>query len=509
MGHVLQFAERDPSLNDELAKQQIDTLREALLSKQYERLQKADQTLLIVVAGMDGVGKGTAINTLNTWLDPRHVHTLAFGKLSEEEAMRPLMWRYWNSLPARGQTGLVFGSWYAPLMKELGRKEPDPAKIALYTHLINRFEAQLAYQGVQVLKLWFHLSAQAQLDRCATLMSDPNTAWRVSKADLKVHKQFNRLRNAATRTINLTHRNYAPWVVIPSADQNLRDVSLAKVVLQAMDKPIVPRQVKEPHAFPFRLNVPTASLLSPPPEEPVQDYDAELLHWQGRLSCAVRSKAFRKHSLVLVFEGRDAAGKGGTIRRLTEALDVRTYDIHPISAPNAVELARPYLWRFWRKLPRLGEISIFDRSWYGRVLVERVEKLISRAAWQRSYEEINEFEAQLLANGTAVIKFWLDIDKDEQLKRFKAREETPFKAYKITEDDWRNREKWTAYQRAAEEMFAQTDTHMAPWHIVPSKDKKAARIQVLRIVVETLESLDEHMISLNEPALSDQFSEQV
>lgn len=509
MGHVFQFAERDPSMPADEAKKQIEQLRPALQISQYERLQKADQTLLIVVAGMDGVGKGSAINTLNTWLDPRYVHTLAFGELTEEEVMRPAMWRYWNALPAKGQTGLVFGSWYAPLMQELSNKKPDADKVELYTRLINRFEAQLAYQGVQVIKLWFHLSAQAQSDRCASLLANPDTAWRVSKADLKVHKKFNRLRKAGLETIGLSHRRHAPWVVIPSADPYLRDVSVARAVLQAMCKPIVPRQVVEPQPFPVGLRQPSASLAEPPPVPAVQDYESELLHWQGRLSRVVRGKAFRKRSVALVFEGQDAAGKGGTIRRLTAALDVRNYDIHPISAPDDVEMARPYLWRFWRKLPRHGDLAIFDRSWYGRVLVERVEKLITPVTWRRAYDEINGFEAQLNANGTVVMKFWLAVSKEEQLKRFQERENSPFKAYKITPDDWRNRAKWTVYRKAAQDMFAHTDTETAPWHIVPSDDKKAARLQVLKIVVETLENLDKTSLDLVEPAVQDQVSDQV
>lgn len=509
MAHVFQFAERDPSMTAEQAKQQLDELRHGLLLSQYERLQKADQTLLIVVAGMDGVGKGSAINTLNTWLDPRHVHTLAFGELTEEQAMRPAMWRYWNALPAKGQTGLVFGSWYAALMHELERKKPDPAKVDLYTHLINRFEAHLAYQGVQVLKLWFHLSAQAQSTRCAALLANPDTAWRVSDADLKVHKKFKRLRKAGLETIALSHRQHAPWVVIPSADEHLRDVSVARAVLQAMRQPILPSQVVEPQPFPVSLRQPPSSLLKPPHFAKATDYDAELLHWQGRLSRAVRSKAFRNRSMALVFEGQDAAGKGGTIRRLTAALDVRNYDIHPISAPDSVERTRPYLWRFWRKLPRYGEIAIFDRSWYGRVLVERVERLTTPAHWRRAYDEINGFEAQLAANGTVVLKFWLSVSKEEQLKRFQERENSPFKAYKITDDDWRNRAKWTAYRRAAQDMFAQTDTETAPWHIVPSDDKKTARLHVLKTVVQALEALDKTTLELVEPALQQQVNDQV
>ena len=189
--------------------------------------------------------------------------------------------------------------------------------------------------------------------------------------------------------------------------------------------------------------------------------------------------------IVIVYEGWDAAGKGGNIRRLTERLDPRFFSVYGIGKPTAEELAHHYLWRFWTKLPARGELAIFDRSWYGRVLVERVEKLATDAEWQRAYAEINEFERLLQDDGAIIIKLWLHISQDEQLHRFNARMEDPTKRWKMTDEDWRNRDKWAQYEEAAEEMFERTAAPI-PWSLIPANDKRSARIQVLQLVVDQL-----------------------
>jgi polyphosphate kinase 2 (PPK2 family) len=218
-----------------------------------------------------------------------------------------------------------------------------------------------------------------------------------------------------------------------------------------------------------------------------KDYEEELLDLQGRLNLLARHRNLRKHSIVLVFEGVDAAGKGGSIRRITKALDARRYNIYPVAAPTEEERAQPYLWRFWRNLPRRGKVAIFDRSWYGRVLVERVEGFCSEADWQRAYSEINDFEDQLARNGTILQKFWLSISQEEQLRRFEERQVTPFKRFKITEEDWRNREKWPLYESAICDMLDRTSTEIAPWTLVESENKYYGRIKILRTLVQRLE----------------------
>ncbi|MGO3889600.1 MAG: polyphosphate:AMP phosphotransferase [Paenalcaligenes sp.] len=505
---MFEDAENDPCLSKEEAQPLIAELRTALQHQQYRRLHEQKQSLLIVVAGLDGAGKGSAINQLNTWLDPRYVHTLAYGKLTSGEAMRPAMWRYWRDLPAKGSIGVVFGSWYASLLSEAVRKRPDHDKIMLYSTLINRFEAMLAAENVQVVKLWYHLSKQAQHERTQRLLADPAMAWRVTKADLKVQKKFQRLRHAAHTTLELTNRSYAPWVVVPSADDTLRSVRTAEVVLQALQQPsgqVI--HTDEAPAWPMAAHKATLREVDYRTQLKKDNYAEQLSHWQGRLAQVVRSDAFKERSLVLAFEGQDAAGKGGAIRRVTEALDIRSYAVHPISAPSAEELSRPYLWRFWRSLPRHGHAAIFDRTWYGRVLVERVEKLISPTRWRQAYDEINSFESQMVANGTVVIKFWLAVSKAEQLRRFQEREDSPFKQYKITEDDWRNRSKWLAYHTATEDMLAHTNTLLAPWYVIPANDKRYARVEVLKNIVLTLEGLDKQKVLYSEPPVPHQSSE--
>ena len=200
-----------------------------------------------------------------------------------------------------------------------------------------------------------------------------------------------------------------------------------------------------------------------------------------------RDKRFRERNCICVFEGNDAAGKGGAIRRITRSLDARFYRVIPVGAPAEEERAQPYLWRFWRHLPRQGRFTIFDRSWYGRVLVERVEELCSEHDWMRAYTEINEFEEQLINHGTILTKFWLAITPEEQLQRFQAREETGYKRFKITDEDWRNRARWPDYERAVCDMVDRTSTEYAAWSLVEANDKRHARIKVLRTLCENLE----------------------
>jgi polyphosphate kinase 2 (PPK2 family) len=220
-----------------------------------------------------------------------------------------------------------------------------------------------------------------------------------------------------------------------------------------------------------------------------EDYDSGLEELQGRLALLSRRHRFAKHSVVVAFEGMDAGGKGGAIRRITAALDARQYRVVPISAPSAEEIARPYLWRFWFHLPPRGNYTIFDRSWYGRVLVERVRAFAAKPDWQRAYEEINEFERQLAEHRIVVAKFWMSVSLDEQLARFKERDRNPLKRFKVDREDWINRESWAAYQRAAREMLARTDTPYAPWSVIPANDKRYARLLVLRRLCERVESV--------------------
>jgi PPK2 family polyphosphate:nucleotide phosphotransferase len=218
-------------------------------------------------------------------------------------------------------------------------------------------------------------------------------------------------------------------------------------------------------------------------KEKVKDYQFELLTLQ-------RALIETKHSVIVVIEGPDAAGKGGAIKRLVEKLDPRTYRVYSIVKPTQEETRHHYLWRFWNKLPSYGEIAIFDRSWYGRVLVERVEGFATGAEWKRAYREINEFERLLVDDGTLIVKLYLHISKEEQLERFKRREADPMKHWKITEEDWRNRRRWDEHNEAAQDMFEQTSTPFAPWTVVEANFKWYARLKVLKAAIRAMESLD-------------------
>jgi polyphosphate:AMP phosphotransferase len=514
---MFSYAESDPAIDEAHAKALEKRLRTDLLKAQYQRLHQEKRALLVVIAGLDGAGKGASVSLLNEWMDARHIRTLAFSDPTPDEQTYPYFWRYWQELPPKGNVGIVFGSWYHDLLNEAARKKPDTQRIKAQAEAIRHFENTLAQNGVQILKLWYHLSPQAQKARVDQLLSDPDTAWQVAPEDIKVRRKFQRLRDAGALAISLTDKEHAPWHVVPAADRRLRSARTGELVLAALREPLRRRRPAAASADAStndRAAAATASanggkakarlpvdLAHPVPSPAImrldqldyqarladEDYDTLLEEWQGRLARAVRHRRFSKVPLVLLFEGQDAAGKGGTIRRVTHAIDARQFRAIPISAPTPEELARPYLWRFWRNLPWPGRVVIFDRSWYGRVLVERVEKLTPPSDWQRAYTEINQFEAQLRDSGALLLKFWLAITRDEQLERFRERESSPFKAFKITPEDWRNRRKWNAYTAAANEMFQQTSTRDHPWHIISSNDKKHARITVLQRIVPAIE----------------------
>lgn len=491
---MLERAEADPVIDAEAGLQQTKLHRLQLLKAQYAHLRRANQALLIVIAGIDGVGKGRCINLLNEWMDARYVHTLAFDEPEAPASLMPPLWRYWQHMPPKGTTGIVFGSWYRPLFELLKKKRPDLEQVETMVHSIRDFETMLSRNGVQVVKLWFHMSKQAQQARIDGLLANPETAWQVESLDFKVRKKFDRARRAGAVAMSLTHEPAIPWQVVPSADDLYRVISTSEAVLKGLRKrPTASRcsvyalALKAPaplsFASPVSLNDIDFSL-----KLKKADYENQLPFLQGGLARILRDARFKNRSLVLVFEGQDAAGKGSAIRRITAALDARQYRAIPISAPTDEERARPYLWRFWRRLPKPGRVAIFDRSWYGRVLVERVESFITPPEWEHAYDEINQFERQMADNGAIVIKFWLAITKEEQLERFHARRKSPFKSFKITPDDWRNRRNWDEYLIATNDMLARTNTHCSPWNLVSANDKHYARIKVLETVLARLES---------------------
>ncbi|MCB1616436.1 MAG: polyphosphate:AMP phosphotransferase [Pseudomonadales bacterium] len=487
---MFESAEIGHKLSDKEYKSEVPGLREDLLRGQYELLEKKDKAVLIIVGGVEGAGKGDTINLLSGWLDSRHLDVHALGGLpSDEEAMRPQYYRYFRRLPPKGKIGVHFGSWHSqPILKyalgEITRSEMDAA-----LSRVCEFERMLVQEGWVLLKLWFHLSKKQQKHRLETLSKDKKQSWRVTDRDWELFRQYDRLAKVSARALRETSTGHAPWHIIPGADPNYRHITVGRALLTVLN-----------------ASVPGVSEIAPvKPAEPAdglhllhtldltqtlskKQYKARLEKLQGDLNLAVRAKKFRGRSLALVFEGWDAAGKGGAIRRVTSALDVRTYHVHSVAAPTEEEKLYPYLWRFWRYAPKAGHVSIFDRSWYGRVLVERIEGFCSEADWMRAYKEINEFEEQWYERGVETLKFWLHISPEEQMRRFKEREVTGYKKHKITDEDWRNRERWAQYEHAITDMVDRTSTEIAPWTLVAAEDKYFARIKVLETVLERLES---------------------
>lgn len=490
---MFESAELGHRIDRETWKARLPALREALLEAQLELLEKADTAVVVVIAGVEGAGKGETVNLFNEWMDPRHIVTEAFGPLTEEERQRPFMWRYWRALPPKGQIGILFGSWYSKPILSRVLDCCSAAELDLQVKRIRHFERMLARENVLLVKLWFHLSKSRQKKRLTKLAKNPDTAWRVSDSDWKLFKHFDEFAAVGEQVLRQTSTGDAPWVVIDGSDHRYRSLTAGELLLGAL-RDRVARVADKASAAPAPLldqpsldqrNV--INQLDYSQSLPKKDYKAELARWQRELNLLSRDKRFRERNCVCVFEGNDAAGKGGTVRRVTQALDARFYRVIPIAAPTEEERVQPYLWRFWRHLPRHGRFTLFDRSWYGRVLVERVEGLCSEHDWMRAYTEINEFEHQLVEHGTVLTKFWLAITPDEQLKRFQAREESGYKRFKITGEDWRNRERWPDYERAVCDMVDRTSTEYAPWTLVEANDKRHARIKVLKTLCETLE----------------------
>ncbi|MFN0146344.1 MAG: polyphosphate:AMP phosphotransferase [Dehalococcoidia bacterium] len=465
-------------------------IREALLDAQL-RLKTAGFSVVVVVAGAEGAGKGEAVNLLLSWLDARGVETHALGAPSEEEGDRPEYYRFWRLLPPRGSAGIFFGSWYTRPITQHSLAELDDAGMEDGLRHIVEFEQMLLDEGVLVIKLWLHITKEQQKERFKALARHRETAWRVTKRDWLLHKTYDAFVLSASRAIRRTSTGSAPWHVIEAADAHYRDLTVAETILGAIEHrlavatPAPPQP--EPVPPPAALNVISGLDLTKTVAAPA--YRSELVRRQQTIGRLARGLAAKRRSVVLVFEGSDAAGKGGCIRRVTQALDARFYDVVQIAAPTDEERARPYLWRFWRRLPRAGHITIFDRSWYGRVLVERVEGFCAAGDWQRAYGEINAFEEQLTAAGVVVIKFWLATSKDEQLRRFQERETLGFKRYKITPEDWRNRERWDDYIACAADMVDRTSSELAPWTLVEAEDKYYARLKVLSTLESALDNV--------------------
>jgi len=507
---MFETAELGRKITKEEFDEKVQDLRIELLELQQE-LRTCDFPVIIVVAGVDGAGKGGTVNSLNEWMDSRWIDNNAYIRHSDEEAERPPYWRYWRDLPPKGKMGIFLSSWYSsPLIDRVYGKIDKPE----YDERLDRikiFEKTLADDGALILKFWMHLGKDAQKKRLKKLEKDPLQSWRVTETDWKHWRLYDNFISAAERLIMRTSKGHAPWSIVEGADARYRSITVAEQIRDAITRHMDQRkhqaeallQLKEKQTPNIKTDktvianhdapvqpLPYATVLSHLDMRKTVDketYKQELKTQQGRLNALARQATKSGISTLLLFEGSDAAGKGGAIRRITGALDARVFRVLPFAAPNDEERAHHYLWRFWRHMSRAGRVTIFDRSWYGRVLVERVEKFAREEEWRRAYAEINDFEEQIVDHGTVLLKFWIHISPDEQLERFKAREVTPWKQWKLTDEDWRNREKWAEYEESVNDLVEKTSTSNAPWTMVEGNDKKYARLKIITKVCDALE----------------------
>jgi polyphosphate:AMP phosphotransferase len=485
---MFETAELGRKISKDEFDKQVPEMRTRLLDLQ-QKLHKAKFSTLILVNGSDGAGKGEVINLLNEWMDTRQIDTTAFDEPTENERHRPPYWRYWMALPANGRIGVFVGAWYMKAIWDSFDGKISDAELDASLAKSNAFEQTLVDGGTLIIKLWLHLGEKAQGKRFKKLEKNPDTRWRVSKQDWKHHKRSGDARRIGERVLRESSTGEAPWFVIEATDPRYCNLTAARLVADAIERrlelvtPTAPPK-PEPHIDDPETILDSLDLSSTLSKT---EYGKLLERYQARMYKLSRKARKKNVGVIAAFEGMDAAGKGGSIRRLTGAMDARQYRVISIAAPTDEEKSHHYLWRFWRHLPRLGRVTIFDRTWYGRILVERVEGFATEQEWMRSYKEINDFEKHLVEHGIVLVKFWLQISREEQLRRFEARERTPWKQYKITEEDYRNREKSNQYEAAANEMIERTSTEYAPWTLVASENKRAARIQVLETVCKRLE----------------------
>ena len=464
---------------------------EEKLSQQQMKLKEKRLPVLVLIEGWGAAGKGSAIGQIIKNIDPRFFKVFSMPSTpTEEERRRPFLYRFFEKIPEAGKFTFLDSGWMDQIMKERLDGKLDDKAYAQRVDSVKRFERGLTDNGYLVLKFFFHISKKEQENRIEALLSEKDTAWRVSEGDLWQNRHYDKCLEAFDRYLDDTNTPSAPWYIVDSKSKKFAELQVMETLCMGIETALHNESLAVPllqNAFPL-IKMP--KLRDVPLEGKTLDeeeYKKELKELQAKLG-QLHNRLYRKRvPVIIAYEGWDAAGKGGNIKRLTGALDPRGFEVHPIASPEPHEKARHYLWRFWTRLPQDGHIAIFDRTWSGRVMVERLEGFCSENDWQRAYYEMNEFERELHNWGAVILKFWVQIDKDTQLARFTERQNTPSKQWKITDEDWRNREKWDLYEQAVDEMLQKTSTTYAPWHILESVDKKYARIKALHIVIDALE----------------------
>lgn len=453
--------------------------------------------IIILFEGWEAAGKGTLINKLTLALDSRGFKVYPVKPADEEEKFRPYLWRFWKKIPARGQIAIFDKSWCGQVLEDRVNQTLKPKVWQKAYDEILSFERQLTSDGYLIIKFFLHISKQEQKKRFQALLDNPSTQWRITEKDKKHHKHYQEYLTAYEDMLTKTHTEAAPWTIIEAHDRRYATIKILKTLNEMAAKKIEEIQRNKKAQRKKKLSSQPLQELSVSILDKVdlsltlsrEEYKAELSRYQEKMRELEHAMYTRRIPVVIVYQGWDAGGKGGNIRRLVQKMDPRGYEVVPIGAPNVIENQYHYLWRFWIKFPKAGHIHIFDRSWYGRVMVERIEGFCTEEEWKRAYFEINEMEEQWANFGTVIFKFWLHISKEEQMKRFQAREHDPFKTWKINQEDWRNRDKWDEYKQAVDEMLYRTSTSYAPWTIIEANSKLYARIKVLKTVTKTLEKL--------------------
>lgn len=474
-------------------KEELKTRLSDARNQLYDLQMKIKEHKVPVLALFEGwgtAGKGSTIGKVIRNIDPRFFKVVTMSEPTAEEQRYPFLYRYFKHIPEQGKFTFLDSGWMEQICRERLEEKNDEKEYGSRIESIRRFERQLTDNGYLVLKFFMHIDQEEQKKREERLLEHKDTRWRVSEFDRWENAHYKKCVKAFSQYMSDTNASTSPWYIIDASERKWAELQ----VLETMISNIQVALQNQAHSVPILQNVfpleqiPRLSEIELKDKELEEaEYKTELKKLQGELG-ELHNRLYRKRiPVIITYEGWDAAGKGGNIKRITEALDPRGYEVHPIASPEPHEKARHYLWRFWTRLPKNGHIAIFDRTWYGRVMVERLEGFCSENDWRRAYNEINEFEKELKEWGAVIIKFWVQIDKDTQLERFEERQNTPEKQWKITEEDWRNREKWDDYEVAVDEMLQKTNTSFAPWHVLESVDKKYARIKALKIVIEEIQ----------------------
>ena len=490
---MLEKLDLTKKMDKEEYKEKMEVL-EVRIGKLQRECKELGIPVMIAFEGYGASGKGVQIGKLIQALDPRGFEVYAVKTETEEERMHPFMWRFWTKMPANGRIAIYDSSWYRKVLVDRFDKRTKKKELPAAYDSICSFEKQLTDGGMVLIKIFLAIDKKEQKKRFRKLMDSEDTAWRVSEGDLKRNKEFEKYEQMNEEMLVRTDTDYAPWNIVEATDRRFATAKIYSIIIETLSKKIKEVQKAKESAEREPLEKTKGTLVDNILAQADltktvtrEEYKERIEKLQDKIEKLHGELYRRRIPVVLGFEGWDAGGKGGAVKRLTAKMDPRGFVVHPTASPNDIERAHHYLWRFWTAMPKAGHVAIFDRTWYGRVMVERIEGFCTKDEWQRAYKEINDMERDLTNAGAIVLKFWMQIDKDEQERRFKERQENPEKQWKITDEDWRNREKWDQYEVAVNEMLMKTSTTSAPWIVVEGNCKYYARIRVLESVIEAIE----------------------